>query len=426
MPDGYEPLYIGRNPKHGDTKWGNPEKMNGQSAAERKRVIQAFNAYFRGDGAHLRKDLEDLTGKVLQCHCAPLPCHGDVLIDKWWVRFGKQADEESKRRRKREQAQPYERTKMSERVSAAMALEEPERIFGSLVVSSCVNILYGYQNVGKSSTAEVIAIVAASGKTIEGVAIDKPRKRKVLVIDLEQPLISQKKWAKLKPLLDELGIEVVALGDKNGPPDRDRIWATCRQAALDGFDLCIIDNLNKYFQGDVTKKDVAERELNDLHETVFSHFETNVGIHHTTKLGTGPLESVPEMAGSAQIANYIQGNLVFVARSFRDPEVLHFHHFKSKFGHFMKIYEGETQLALRRVGFDTDWLPFEFVSDDQSFRYWQSELTSKDDRDAAMWDAVQGLSKKDAAEKLVKLKYSVNDRSARGIHKRLTEKFGKK
>jgi len=25
---------------------------------------------------------EELSGKILVCHCAPLPCHGDVLV-KW-------------------------------------------------------------------------------------------------------------------------------------------------------------------------------------------------------------------------------------------------------------------------------------------------------------------------------------------------------
>lgn len=424
VPDGYEPLYCGRTKKYGGpSKWCNPFEMNGNSEAERKRVIDQFVDYMKPpNGAKLHGDLGELTGKFLQCHCAPKACHCDHLVDLWWSKFKSSADEDSKKRRARQAAQPYPRVRMADRVAKAMEMEDPERIFDSLVFSKCVNLIYGYQNVGKSATAEVIAIVAASGKPIEGMAMDNPRKRKVLIIDLEQPDIAAKKWAPLKPLLDDLGIEVVILGEMYGPVDRNRLWATCRQAAIDGFEMCIIDNLNKFFQGDVTKKDIAEKECDSLMLNVFSHFETNVGVHHTIKLGTGPLETMPEMAGSAQIANYFQGNAVFVALAFRDPDVMHCTHFKAKFGHFYPVYRLPQTLALRRIGFDSDWLPFVFESSSETFQYWQSKPTTKDEQ---MWELIKHCAdKKDAGAILYDAKFSKNPISAVEMAERLLKKFG--
>ena len=422
VPDGYEPLYCGRTKKYGGpSKWCNPFEMNGKSEDERKRVIGQFVEHMsRGEGAKLRGDLGELTGKFMQCHCAPKACHCDHLVDLWWSKFKSSADEDSKKQKARQAAKPYPRVKMADRVARAMEMEDPERIFDSLVVSKCVNIMYGYQNVGKSSTAEVIAIVAASGKPIEGMAMDNPRKRKVLIIDLEQPDIAAKKWAPLKPQLDKLGIYVVALGELYGPPNRDRIWATCRQAAIDGFEMCIIDNLNKFFQGDVTKADICDMQMGELYEVVFSHFETNLGIHHTTKLTPGALQNIPYMAGSARIADWVQGNLVFVARSFRDPDVLHFTQFKTKFGHVMDVYEGETNLALRKIGFDTGGLPFELESKSKPFSFWQEQPSN--DEHEEMWQAIEGLSKKEARAKL-KTEFG-KGRYAYQLVNRLNQKFG--
>src|SRR5574339_101825 len=68
-------VYCGRNPKYGDPKWGNPftVKKYGREGAIRKhrewiRTAPVFN------------DIEELRGKVLGCHCAPRPCHGDTLL----------------------------------------------------------------------------------------------------------------------------------------------------------------------------------------------------------------------------------------------------------------------------------------------------------------------------------------------------------
>jgi len=64
--------YIGRG-----SKWGNPWIIGNLT---RREVIERYEADLL-DSA-LMDDLHELEGKFLVCHCAPLPCHGDVLV-KW-------------------------------------------------------------------------------------------------------------------------------------------------------------------------------------------------------------------------------------------------------------------------------------------------------------------------------------------------------
>jgi hypothetical protein len=65
-------VYIGR-----PSKWGNPFRIGGQ--LKRDRAIELYERYVRIT-PHLLTALPELKGKVLGCHCAPLPCHGDVLV----------------------------------------------------------------------------------------------------------------------------------------------------------------------------------------------------------------------------------------------------------------------------------------------------------------------------------------------------------
>jgi len=60
------------------TKWGNPFRIGRDGT--REEVIAKYRAYVvsRSD---LMAALPELRGKRLLCHCAPLPCHGDVLAD---------------------------------------------------------------------------------------------------------------------------------------------------------------------------------------------------------------------------------------------------------------------------------------------------------------------------------------------------------
>ncbi len=64
-------VYIGR-----PSKWRNPYKIGRDG--DRAEVIAKFEAYIMGR-PDLLAQLPELRGKRLGCHCAPLPCHGDVL-----------------------------------------------------------------------------------------------------------------------------------------------------------------------------------------------------------------------------------------------------------------------------------------------------------------------------------------------------------
>lgn len=71
MPPGA--VYIGR-----PSKWGNPYQIGRDG--DRASVIKQFATYLAA-----RPDLSDqarveLRGRDLVCWCAPLPCHGDVLL----------------------------------------------------------------------------------------------------------------------------------------------------------------------------------------------------------------------------------------------------------------------------------------------------------------------------------------------------------
>lgn len=64
-------VYIGR-----PSRWGNPFKIGRDG--DRATVIAKYEAWLR-QRKYLMEALPELKGKRLGCHCAPLPCHGDVL-----------------------------------------------------------------------------------------------------------------------------------------------------------------------------------------------------------------------------------------------------------------------------------------------------------------------------------------------------------
>lgn len=66
-------VYIGR-----PSIWGNPFFIG--EHGDRKEVIERYREYIlrRPD---LLAQLPNLKGKDLVCWCAPLPCHGDVLLE---------------------------------------------------------------------------------------------------------------------------------------------------------------------------------------------------------------------------------------------------------------------------------------------------------------------------------------------------------
>jgi hypothetical protein len=73
-------VYIGRaNARYRlpASKWANPFGL--KQEADREAVIAAFERWLRQQ-PHLMNALHELRGCDLVCWCAPLPCHGDVLL----------------------------------------------------------------------------------------------------------------------------------------------------------------------------------------------------------------------------------------------------------------------------------------------------------------------------------------------------------
>lgn len=69
-------VYIGR-----PSIFGNPYKI-GQDG-DRNEVVGKYRTWFmkRLQDPRFRLVVEELRGKSLGCHCHPLPCHGDVIVE---------------------------------------------------------------------------------------------------------------------------------------------------------------------------------------------------------------------------------------------------------------------------------------------------------------------------------------------------------
>lgn len=73
-------VYIGRG-----SIWGNPYSHIPNSAApypvdSREDAIKAYEYDIISNPEMMVKIKKELKNKILGCHCAPLPCHGDVLV----------------------------------------------------------------------------------------------------------------------------------------------------------------------------------------------------------------------------------------------------------------------------------------------------------------------------------------------------------
>ena len=66
-------VYIGR-----PSKWGNPFPITAEQ--DRKAVIDRYQVWLYGQPELVAASRRELAGRDLVCFCAPLPCHGDVLI----------------------------------------------------------------------------------------------------------------------------------------------------------------------------------------------------------------------------------------------------------------------------------------------------------------------------------------------------------
>lgn len=67
-------VYIGRG-----SPWGNPYKI-GENGT-RSEVIEEYKGYALNRLEYEPEWLVPLEGKDLVCYCAPLACHGDVLLE---------------------------------------------------------------------------------------------------------------------------------------------------------------------------------------------------------------------------------------------------------------------------------------------------------------------------------------------------------
>lgn len=75
--DAWYDVYIGRNPKYGDIKWGNPFRIGPNG--DRDEVIAKYETWIVTQ-PDLMAALPELKGKILGCHCVPERCHGEVLL----------------------------------------------------------------------------------------------------------------------------------------------------------------------------------------------------------------------------------------------------------------------------------------------------------------------------------------------------------
>lgn len=66
-------VYIGR-----PSKWGNPYVIT--KTFNRLQVIEAYRKWIEQEPEFQEEVKRELKGKNLVCFCAPLPCHGDILL----------------------------------------------------------------------------------------------------------------------------------------------------------------------------------------------------------------------------------------------------------------------------------------------------------------------------------------------------------
>ena len=69
-------VYVGRGR---GSRWGNPYKL-GPRGEGREEAIAKFETYARNRLKEEPDWLAPLRGKDLVCHCAPKPCHAEVLL----------------------------------------------------------------------------------------------------------------------------------------------------------------------------------------------------------------------------------------------------------------------------------------------------------------------------------------------------------
>jgi hypothetical protein len=66
-------IYIGR-----PSKWGSPFRVG--IDGPREEVMLLYETWLQSRPELIQDARRELAGKVLGCYCAPLECHGDVLV----------------------------------------------------------------------------------------------------------------------------------------------------------------------------------------------------------------------------------------------------------------------------------------------------------------------------------------------------------
>ena len=84
-------IYIGRDPRIGNTKWGNPFKDPNMTLSEK---LQRYESYIRKN-QELMESLGELKDKRLGCTCKPKPCHGDILVKLVNEKFGIKTEQDT-------------------------------------------------------------------------------------------------------------------------------------------------------------------------------------------------------------------------------------------------------------------------------------------------------------------------------------------
>ncbi len=80
------------------SKWGNPFPVGDSNILDvftgkpytREGCIAAYRSWI-ADQTELLNSLDELVGKRLGCHCKPLACHGDVLLEIIENKYDEQA-----------------------------------------------------------------------------------------------------------------------------------------------------------------------------------------------------------------------------------------------------------------------------------------------------------------------------------------------
>lgn len=67
-------VYIGRG-----TCWGNPFYIGVDGT--RDEVIAKYKTWIYNQPELIEKARKELIGQILCCHCFPLNCHGDILVE---------------------------------------------------------------------------------------------------------------------------------------------------------------------------------------------------------------------------------------------------------------------------------------------------------------------------------------------------------